>query len=986
MELLTIPKDKPEFVQQMYHNYLAVYDNVRYIPPWFSDEACKAITGIGNTKRKLYTDDEDIIYNYKRNIIVNGINNVLTEPDVLDRSLLIEFDRIPMENRREEKDVEAEFEFMRPKLFAYILDILVKALKIKPELNLKNLPRMADFAVWGEAISRAMDYKPLEFITAYDENMGRQNIEAIESNAIAQAILKLVDGGPNPDNQINYWEGSATELLNTLNYVAQRFNIDNLDKNWPKAANQLTRRLRPILSNLREGLGVNITIGRRTDSNDNRKNISHITIEKVSPPPPPPPPIQNTNENPDEKGGDTHEQKVSISTNNNVSPQKITENPSQYIKSGDTGDSGDTFSNLAQINDTKKEKSEDKKDNDAINKIISNSVAFDFEWTPIESAVDKNNPISNHQKTKITAAAFMDGRGNHKTFHIEDYSSFGNNAEKELLIKINGELFNYNYSLGWNSAGVVEYDRITGKYLKGFDSDLAILHSRCTANGIESRIAFNQSGIPFIKGQTHIDLYNVFDKPMIQTTIFKNKYRSLKLDEVSKAVLGNELGGKYKELSGDNIESLSLQEQKNYVLRDAQLVMDLAKYNSAEILDCMQSISEITGLSFEKVCRTGISYWWTSIFDTMIVNGESIKPIQNIFKIQQHQKQEYLGATVLEPKKGVYHNLAVVDVTSLYPTMAILYNISFDTVNCQCCKDNPNARVDKKITKDCNIEKKYWICKIKEGVFPKKLKLFKEERINQKKGGNNVKQLALKILINGGYGVFGSDFFKYCDKRVAELITAYGRYTLNEMQEIATSKGFDVVAGDTDSLFLDGNIKSINDLIKECKNKLNVDVDHEKTFAKAVLLKKKHYFGITDKGEIIIKGMEGIKNDRPIWINDVFQDMLKDILTNENNPITYLKGEMQKLREGKIGYEYLKIYTKLSKDPIYYKTNNHQKKIGILLKAKANDLIYHFKSDNIDGVSISQKDISFKKYESILVDTVKDILNILGYDVSQLYA
>jgi DNA polymerase elongation subunit (family B) len=57
------------------------------------------------------------------------------------------------------------------------------------------------------------------------------------------------------------------------------------------------------------------------------------------------------------------------------------------------------------------------------------------------------------------------------------------------------------------------------------------------------------------------------------------------------------------------------------------------------------------------------------------------------------------------PKKGLYYNLLVVDVSSLYPAMAVLYNISFDIVNCECCRNNPDAMVDKEITKDCIIEK-----------------------------------------------------------------------------------------------------------------------------------------------------------------------------------------------------------------------------------------------------------------------------------------
>jgi hypothetical protein len=230
IELLTIPKDKAEFVQQLYHNYLAVYDNVKQLPPWFSDEACKAITGVGNSKRRFYTDDEDVIYNYKHCLMINGINNSLTEPDALDRSILTEFDRIPPEQRREESKVETEFEEMRAKLLGYILDMLVKALQIKLSIELSNLPRMADFAVWGEAIARAMGYKPMEFVNAYNENIGRQNVEALEANLLAQAIVKFVESWYDEERKITFWEGSTKQALEYLNKIAQAYKIDTSSK------------------------------------------------------------------------------------------------------------------------------------------------------------------------------------------------------------------------------------------------------------------------------------------------------------------------------------------------------------------------------------------------------------------------------------------------------------------------------------------------------------------------------------------------------------------------------------------------------------------------------------------------------------------------------------------------------------------------------------------------------------------------------------
>ena len=110
----------------------------------------------------------------------------------LDRSMMIELDRISKENRKIESDIMIEFMQLRPKLLGYIFDVLVKTLQIKSTIKLNDLPRMADFALWGEAIARAMGYKDLEFIQAYYENIGKQNIEAIENHPLGQAIAKFL--------------------------------------------------------------------------------------------------------------------------------------------------------------------------------------------------------------------------------------------------------------------------------------------------------------------------------------------------------------------------------------------------------------------------------------------------------------------------------------------------------------------------------------------------------------------------------------------------------------------------------------------------------------------------------------------------------------------------------------------------------------------------------------------------------------------------
>ena len=72
----------------------------------------------------------------------------------------------------------------------------------------------------------------------------------------------------------------------------------------------------------------------------------------------------------------------------------------------------------------------------------------------------------------------------------------------------------------------------------------------------------------------------------------------------------------------------------------------------------------------------------------------------------------------------------------------------------------------------------------------------------------------LKNLINGCYGLFGSDFFEFSDYRVAEITTAFGRQTLQYMQHIAKEVyGFNIIYGDTDSIFVT-NVKKENDIMK----------------------------------------------------------------------------------------------------------------------------------------------------------------------------
>ncbi len=141
--------------------------------------------------------DDAFIYKLKRPIGINGINIASAKPDFLDRCLIIEVNRISKEKRRKEEDVKNELKELIPDILGWVFDTLVKVLNYKyknsDKIRLKEYPRMADFAEYGEIIARCIGYKENEFVKAYFENIEIQNEEVIESSIVARVIIEFME-------------------------------------------------------------------------------------------------------------------------------------------------------------------------------------------------------------------------------------------------------------------------------------------------------------------------------------------------------------------------------------------------------------------------------------------------------------------------------------------------------------------------------------------------------------------------------------------------------------------------------------------------------------------------------------------------------------------------------------------------------------------------------------------------------------------------
>jgi hypothetical protein len=255
------------------------------------------------------------------------------------------------------------------------------------------------------------------------------------------------------------------------------------------------------------------------------------------------------------------------------------------------------------------------------NNKLRNSASIDFEWLPYKG-------VYSHEKTKLTAAAFCTNQGTKIILHISQFEKLSYpNPERQLILAIIRYLNKFDLTFGWYTTGVAKYDENTGDYLDGRDSDFFILDKRCEFHNIESPIAYSKSGSStflYDRSRKHIDLCKVYGKEIIQKGVFNDKYRTLQLEEVGRALLGI---GKFKDSKGNEITGviahlLPVDEQINYVKRDAEITMMLACYNNCMVLRIMEFIALYSEMDYIIACHTGITKWYANIYDKMIERDE----------------------------------------------------------------------------------------------------------------------------------------------------------------------------------------------------------------------------------------------------------------------------------------------------------------------------------------------------------------------------
>ncbi len=446
-------------------------------------------------------------------------------------------------------------------------------------------------------------------------------------------------------------------------------------------------------------------------------------------------------------------------------------------------------------------------------------------------------------------------------------------------------------------ALILEAIRIMMKYpvivtFNGDNFDLPYIYNRALKLGIPRTYLPFHMGEEAVRIKTgiHIDLYRFFKNRAIKVYAFGGKYQEENLDTIASALLGIS-----KLAYAENIGELTIPKLIAYNYRDADITLKLITFNNELVWKLMVLLARISKTSIEDICRKSISkwiqnqlYWEHRRLEYLIPEPEDIK--RHARARATHaiiEGKKYAGALVIEPPRGIFFKVVVLDVASLYPSVIKKYNLSYETV------DQPSCREDKRFDIVDETNKKiHYVCMDKEGltseitgilrdlrvgIYKKKAK--SKELPQEMKAWYDVVQRAIKVFINASYGVFGAENFPLYSPAVAESVTALGRKSLYSILRKAAEIGVKVIYGDTDSIFLWNPTEEQLDMLQKWVSEqlgLEIEVDKEFTYVLFTGLKK-NYIGRYVDGGIEIKGLIAKKRNTPEFLKQLFDELIEKL-------------------------------------------------------------------------------------------------------------
>lgn len=224
------PRDADSWVTAAAGSWVVGLDNISDVPAWLSDSLCRAVTGDGDVRRKLYTDGELAVFAFRRCLILNGIDVGAMRGDLAERMLPISLETIPDGQRLEEDELWPAWSQAHPLLLGAVLDLAASVMGVLPSVTLARKPRMADFARIMAAVDQVLG---TEGLARYLLKQREMAVDSLSDDPFVTAVRDSIGA--------DAFYGTSLELLRRVTPADDGWHPP---KGWPGTPRKVTALLK----------------------------------------------------------------------------------------------------------------------------------------------------------------------------------------------------------------------------------------------------------------------------------------------------------------------------------------------------------------------------------------------------------------------------------------------------------------------------------------------------------------------------------------------------------------------------------------------------------------------------------------------------------------------------------------------------------------------------------------------------------------------
>jgi DNA polymerase-2 len=386
------------------------------------------------------------------------------------------------------------------------------------------------------------------------------------------------------------------------------------------------------------------------------------------------------------------------------------------------------------------------------------------------------------------------------------------------------------------------------------------------------------------------------------------------LDAVARKVLGEgkAVSGDVRDRIGEIVHNYKhdLPAFALYARTDARLAYEIPQRSN--LVQLAFARSQLTGMTPDRVAASIASFDF--LYLSELERQKIVAPTVRSDDSRVHAAQ--LGGYVLEPRAGLHTNVWVFDFKSLYPSIIRTFNI------------DPLSYVARPDSAAGLIQVPGGAFRRASAILPRMLDELFPRREAAKKAGDGVASHAIKILMNSFYGVLGTPACRFFNPALANSITGTGRELLLWSKRWFESAGFEVLYGDTDSLFVHSrssdpeaacaqaerlvvalNEELVRYINEQWQVRSRLELEFEKLYLKLFLPHARHstrgaskryaglLYGRADGDNVEFVGMEVVRRDWTELAKQVQRELYQRLFTGQRVD-SYLAEVVRQVRDG----------------------------------------------------------------------------------------